>query len=143
MPAHVVFFYFLLLASCGYALVKGGRPERQVAAMLVAATLLSKLAAWNELGHFVEFETRLFLIDVALLGGLGAIALTSDRYWPIWLTTLHAYTVVAHLGRLVVPDTIFHVYVVNSAITSHPVVLLVAVGTWRHRKRIAAGACES
>ena len=65
MPAHVLFFYVLLLCSCGYALAKGGRPERQVAAMFIAATLLSKMAAWEVSGHFIDFEVGLFAIDLA------------------------------------------------------------------------------
>lgn len=142
MPAHVLFFYAILLGSCGYALVKGGRPERQVAAMFIAATLLSKLAAWKVSGHFIDFEVGLFAVDLALLAGLAAVALTSDRYWPIWLTTLHAYTVVAHLGRLLGPATIFHVYVGNSGIAADPVLLLLALATWRHVQRVAAGASE-
>jgi len=142
MPAHVLFFYVLLLGSCGYALARGGRPERQVAAMFIAATLLSKMAAWNVSGHFIDFEVGLFAIDLALLVGLVAVALTSDRYWPIWLTTLHAYTVVAHLGRLLGPATIFHVYVGNSGITVDPALLLLAFATLRHTRRVASGVAE-
>jgi len=110
--------------------------------MYIAATLFSKMAAWKVSGHFINFEVWLFAIDLALLVGLAAVALTSDRYWPIWLTTLHAYTVVAHLGRLLGPTTIFHVYVGNSGITADPALLLLALATWRHARRVAAGIPE-
>jgi len=143
MPLHIMLFYALLLANCGYALVSGGKPERLAAAMLLAATILSKLFAIQVLGHFRGFEVDVFWVDVALLLGLTALALNTDRYWPIWMTSLHAYTVVAHLGELANPGTVFPIYMINSALVSYPIVMMVGIATWRHRARLRLGIIES
>ena len=135
-------FYALLLANCGYALVSGGKPERLAAAMLLAATVLSKLVALEMLGHFRGFEPDIFWVDVALLLGLTALALNTDRYWPIWMTALHAYTVIAHLGALANPGTVL-VYMINSAVVSYPIVTMVGIATWRHHARLRQGSIES
>ena len=135
-------FYALLLANCGYALVSGGKPERLAAAMLLAATILSKLFALEVFGHFRSFEFDVFWVDVALLLGLTALALNTDRYWPIWMTVLHAYTVIAHLGALANPGTVL-VYMINSAVVSYPIVTMVGIATWRHHARLRQGSIES
>lgn len=140
MPLHVAAFYTLLVAGILAAWTIGGQPERQVAGMLLAAALLSKFAAWPLHGRFVEFEVALFAIDALLLAGLLVIALTSDRYWPLWLTPLHAYTVIAHLGRLARPDTFAAVYLSNSAMMADPGLIILIIASWRHCRR--TGRCQ-
>lgn len=140
MPLHIAAFYTLLIAGMLAAWTIGGQPERQVAAMLFAATLLSKFAAGPVHGRFVEFELALFAIDVLLLAGLVFVALTSDRYWPLWLTPLHAYTVIAHLGRLARPDTFAAVYLSNSAMMADPGLVILIFASWRHCRR--TGRCR-
>jgi hypothetical protein len=135
MHLRILLFYLLLAVAGAAAWILGGRPERQVAAMLVAATISSKLVAWPLYGHFAEFETALSVIDVILLAGLLAVALTSDRYWPLWLTPLHAYTVIAHLGRWITPDTFVAVYLSNSALMADPGLILLIIASWRHYRR--------
>lgn len=136
MPPRILLFYALLVIAAFAAWLIGGRAERQVAAMLVAATLASKLVAWSLYGHFADFETALFAIDMALLAGLLAVALTSDRYWPLWFTPLHAYTVVAHLGRWINPGTFPAVYMSNTALMADPGLILLIIASWRHRRRV-------
>ncbi|UVO50143.1 hypothetical protein M0208_06275 [Sphingomonas sp. SUN019] len=135
MPTHVVVFYSLLATAVSTAFLIGGRPEKQVAGMLLAATCFSKLVAWQPLAHFANFEPALFATDVLLLVGLGRVALRSDRYWPIWLTALHAYSVIAHVARALNTDTNVTVYLANSAMTADPGLVLLTVGSWRHWRR--------
>lgn len=136
MHLRISLFYALLTAAAAAAWLVGGRPERQVAAMLVAATIASKLVAWPLYGHFAVFEAALFAIDVLLLAGLLAVALTSDRYWPLWLTPLHAYTVIAHVGRWIMPDTLAAVYLSNSALMADPGLIMLIVAAWRQHRRV-------
>lgn len=135
MPTHVALFYGLLAVATLFAFAIGGRPERQVAVMLITATAASKIVAWQPFAHFGRFEPLLFGIDLLLLAGLGHVAMRSDRYWPIWLTALHAYSLVAHVGRLLIPSTALAVYLANSALTADPGLILLIVGSWRHHRR--------
>lgn len=135
MPTHVALFYGLLTVAVLLAFVIGGRPERQVAVMLVAATAASKIVAWQPFAHFGRFEPLLFAIDLLLLAGLSHVAMRSDRYWPIWLTALHAYSLVAHIARVLIPTTTLAVYLANSALTADPGLVLLMIGSWRHHRR--------
>lgn len=135
MHLRILLFYILLAVAGVAAWILGGRPERQVAAMLIAATIASKLVAWPLYGHFAEFEAALSAIDMILLAGLLAVALTSDRYWPLWLTPLHGYTVIAHVGRWVRPDTFVSVYLSNSALMADPGLVILIIASWRHHRR--------
>ena len=135
MHLRIWLFYALLIAAGAAAWLMGGRPERRVAAMLIAATIASKFVAWPLYGHFSEFEATLCAIDTLLLAGLLAVAMTSDRYWPLWLTPLHAYTMIAHLGRWITPDTFAGVYLSNSALMADPGLVLLILASWRHHRR--------
>lgn len=135
MPTHVAVFYGLLTVAALLAFAIGGRPEKQVAVMLIAATAASKFVAWQPLAHFGRFEPLLFAIDLLLLAGLGHVAMRSDRYWPIWLTVLHTYSLVAHLARLLIPATALAAYLANSALMADPGLVLLMVGSWRHHRR--------
>lgn len=135
MPPHVALFYALLTVATLLAFTIGGRPEKQVAMMLIAATVASKFVAWQPFAHFGRFEPALFAIDLLLLVGLGSVAVRSDRYWPIWLTALHAYSMVAHVARLLIPATDLSVYLANSALMADPGLILLMVGSWRHYRR--------
>ena len=89
-------YNIVLLLCCGYALWRGGGPERLGAAMMFAGSMLS-WAALDYSGTFhASVETGIFAVDVALLVGLGAIALFSDRFWPLWATGFHLVGVLTH-----------------------------------------------
>ena len=135
MHLRILIFYLLLLTATTMAWLMGGRAERQVASMLFGAAVVSKLAAWSLYGQFAEFEVALCAIDLLLMAGLLTVALTSDRYWPLWLSPLHGYTIIAHLGKWVTPDTFAAVYLSNSALMADPGLIILIAGTWRHHRR--------
>lgn len=138
---HVLFFYALLLVACGYAGWRGGAPERCVAAVLVAGTIATWAVAigWRGawLGHFRTVEHGILLVDVAMLVALAAVAARADRFWPLWLTAIHGFGVVAHGAKALAPDILPEVYKVEHAFSAYPgLILLIAATRW-HRRRLA------
>ena len=98
MPSK--YFYDVLLAlCCGYALWRGRGDERVAAAVCIGASLLS-LAILRPLEDFQELEAGLLLIDMIVLASFVAIALTSQRFWPLWVSGLQLTSLLAHLGRV-------------------------------------------
>ena len=133
---RIAVFLILLLGTCGYALWRGGAPERIAAGAMLAATIASAVFRSEVDGRFVDVELGLFLVDTLLLIVLSAIMLHADRGWPILLCALHLCTVGAHGVKFVDSEMIRVTYVVMVTAWSWPMVIALGVGTWRHRRRL-------
>jgi len=133
---HVALFNALLIASCGYALWCGGPPERIVGGSLLLAALATMLS-YSELAvRFRAVETGLLATDLMLLAVLVLVALRADRGWPLVLAGLQVDTVGAHIVKAIDPRMISVTYALMIAGWSYPMVILLAIGTWRHRCRL-------
>jgi hypothetical protein len=127
----------LQLAASAYALVRGGAPERIVAVLMLVAYATSVLVQSQFPVRFHGVELGIFIVDCAMLAALLAVALRAERFWPIWMTGLQAVAVAAHLAKMVNPLVIPWAYAAMLAFWSHPMMLLLILGTWRHRRRMA------
>jgi hypothetical protein len=125
MSATQISFLFVLLVTGAAVLSRGGRIERLVFALLVTAALLTPLVAWN---GFVTPEWGVFIVDVTLLAVLVGVALSSDRYWPMFAAAAHLIGVAVHLARIVAPDILPWAYATGSALWSYPVFGALAGG---------------
>jgi hypothetical protein len=128
----------MLVGSCAYALWRGGAPERIVGASLLTAAAASALTLSELHSRFFELEVGVLIVDVVLLTVLVAVALRADRLWPLLLAGFQLDTVGAHLFKLFHVDMIRVTYVLMIAMWSYPMLITLAVGTWRHRSRLEA-----
>lgn len=138
MPSK--YFYDVLLAlCCGYALWRGRGDARVAAAVCIGASLLS-LAILRPLEDFRQFEFGLLAIDVMVLGSFIAIALKSQRFWPLWVAGLQLTSLFAHLGRVAHLDLLPVAYAAAERFWSYPILILIALGAWRqHRRSLSPG----
>lgn len=132
---RVFLFAFLLLLAAGYAVARGGGPERIVGLSLVLAFTASLLVQQPAAERFITIEWGILLVDVALLAVLLAVALHADRFWPLWVTALHGLSTGAHMVRGVDFGIEPVAYAILLASWSYPIILLLAVGTLRHAGR--------
>jgi hypothetical protein len=131
------YFWILLILCGGYAWWKGGGPERAVAAILIVGVVLTHYAgtAWSQ--RWTNVETGVLAVDLAVLVGFAGVALCAERFWTLWLTALHLIGTTGHLVKMADPTLIRWGYAFILAIWSYPMLLLIAVGTWNHSKRLA------
>ena len=140
---RVALFYLLLVSCCGYALSRGGKPERLVAAAYVLCVIISNILVLPPFGtRYSGVEYGVMLTDVALLMLIAGVALFSERYWPLWMTAMQAMTVLAHLGRLL-PQVKAWTYWNAVTLWSYPMLLLLVIATSRHRMRLARTGADS
>ncbi|MDB5708663.1 MAG: hypothetical protein JWL96_733 [Sphingomonas bacterium] len=133
---RIIVFNILLLGTCGYAILRGGMPERLTGWLFMAAAGLTLATGWRT-AMFQEVEISLFSIDLALLAGLVIIALKADRLWPMFLAALQLDSAAIHVLKLFDADMIRITYALMVAIWSYPMLLILAIGTLRHRRRLA------
>lgn len=128
-------FKIMLILVVLFALARGGRDERVVALLCLAGTLGTMLAL-APLGQRGEgIEIGVFAIDLALLCGFVAVALRSCRFWPLWVAGLQLTTVCGHVLKAVNTDLLPEAYAAALYFWSYPILLILAVGTWRSALR--------
>lgn len=131
-------FRVLLALVALYAFLRGRRDERQVSLMLVVGVLATHLVISPLHGRFASFETPVFLVDVAVFFGFLWVALRSERFWPLWIAGLQLTTLFGHVMKLVDAGLFSWAYGAALAFWGYPIVLILAVGTWRGRRRMHA-----
>lgn len=123
-------------APC-YACVRGGAPERWMASVLAASIVLSHVAL-DHVHRFYRWEESVAIIDVAVLFAALLIAMLANRYWTVPFAALQAIIVIGHWAKrtneLILPS----VYYGATGYVIYPLMLLLAIGTWRHRRRRSA-----
>ena len=133
----VVAFNLLLLVTSGYAIWKGGKPEQWAGAALLTAAALTLLTnLLNEVGPFHNMEPVVMLVDIGLLAALVALALKANRYWPIWITAIHASAVAIHFAKLANPALVWPLYAFAASVSSVPIQIILLWATIRHQRRM-------
>jgi hypothetical protein len=137
MEGHQIVFLALWAVACGYAAVRGGAPERIVAGALVLAVIATWLSASSVAAPYTRIIAGIALTDLILFGLLVAIALVSTRFWPMLMASMQGCGLLGHLTRPLGPHILPQAYFATVAFWSFPIVILLAVATWRHRIRLA------
>lgn len=124
-------FDLLLFATCGYALLCGRKDARIVGAVCIVASVASLIVK----SRYQGIELGILTIDLLVLGAFTAVALRSDRFWPLWATGLQLTTTLGHVLKAVEFDLVPIAYAVSLRFWSYPILVILAVATWRSRQR--------
>ena len=124
-------FRILLVLVVLYAFLRGGREERMVATLCLAGAVLSKLVVSPLSERYGEMEIGVLVIDLAMLVCFVAIALRSERFWPLWVAGLQLTTLVGHALKGLDTELFYRSYGAAIGIWSYPILLILMVGTWR------------
>lgn len=130
----------LLLAVCLYAWWRGGSDERIVAATCLAGTAATMLVISPLRQRYAGVEEGLLLVDLAVLAGFITVALRSKRFWPLWVAGLQLTTSIGHMLKGVEHDLLPRAYGAALQFWSYPILLLLAVGTYRSHRRLQRAA---
>jgi uncharacterized membrane protein YjjP (DUF1212 family) len=132
MLVQPLLFTIALAALVVAALRHGGWQERLAAFVIVAASFLSPFV--QERG-FANPEIGVLFVDFFLFAVFAAIALRSDRFWPIWAAGFQLGGLAVHLAAARMPGILPEIYLATLIIWSYPVVIVVLLGTWHEGRR--------
>ena len=128
---RLIIFDLLLFGSCGYALLKGTRDAQTIAAIALVANFASYLVV----SGYGGIEVGVLTIDVVVLAAFGAVALRSDRFWPLWVAGLQLTTTMGHALRALEDQMVPIAYAVSLRFWVYPIHIILIVAVWRSQVR--------
>jgi MFS superfamily sulfate permease-like transporter len=132
---YLVIFTVSLPLCCSFALLRGGSPERIIAALFLIANAATFVAGTGTTQPGVT-RWGVFAVDVVMLISLGAVALRANRIWPLWITSMQLVTVLAHLSTMVRPATSPEAYRWSITVTSLAMLGALGLQTYMRMKRV-------
>ena len=134
--AHYQIFWVILLVTCGYALWRGNRYEQLAAMICIGASVISVVLRAPLHERYLGVELGDLSVDTFVLLAFVAIALRSDRFWPLWVAGLQLTISMSHLFKAIDLDLMPRAYAAAERFWSYPTLIIIAVGAYRaHRRR--------
>lgn len=132
-------FRILLALVALYAFFRGTRDERLVSLILIAGVIATELVLPPVKDRFQGVETALVVVDLSVFLGFLFIALRSDRFWPLWVAGLQLTSILGHFMKAVDIGLFSRAYAAALVFWFYPMLLVIAVGTWRNARRTHNG----
>ena len=131
----IILFYALLVLSVSAAFLKGGAPEREGAAVIIAALALEWVGRAFVPPQFNSIYPVALIIDALATVSFGALALYARRVWPIWATALQILSLTSHFAQGIEPS---HpgIYITMKSGPTLAVLVVLLLGTFFHRRRL-------
>ncbi|AYJ84708.1 hypothetical protein D3Y57_01060 (plasmid) [Sphingomonas paeninsulae] len=124
-------FNTALLAVCGLAFVKGGRPERIGAAINLCAALATDVLRIANVAHLAPADLSVFAIDVAVAGGFFWLGVATIRFWPIWAAGFAVADLFMSVCGALLPRVPLFAYHTGLGIYAYLALGALALGTLR------------
>jgi hypothetical protein len=130
---HKLAYDLSLAFCCACAFFWGGRAERWGAGMLAFASVLTIPATWAN-PEWTAIQDMILAIDTALLAGYVALALLTDRFWPMWVAGFHLVGIATHLTMLTSIGIIPRAYAHVQAFWAYPMMIAMIIGSVAHHR---------
>ncbi len=128
-------FRILLAFVAAYVFLRGRRDEREVGLVLVLGVIATHLVISPLKTRFASVETHVFAVDLIVFAGFLWVALRSERFWPLWIAGLQLTAIMGHVLKPVDIHLFSKAYGAAMVFWSYPIVLILAMGTWRSLRR--------
>ena len=131
------FSYWLVLTGvAAYAFLRGRGDERAAALICVVATAASVLVNSPLTRRFTGVEMGVLIVDLLALAAFTAIALRTERFWPLWVAGFQLTSTFAHGLKAIHFSLLPQVYAAAERFWVYPIFLAIVIGTWRTHRRL-------
>lgn len=127
---RIASYYALVLVAVAAAFARGDRETRLAAVISLAASLLSTAL----MNLHSQIAVSVALIDIAVLAAFVGLALTTRRFWPLWVAGLQLTTVLGHGLRLLQPNLVDIAYAAAMRFWSYPILFILIAAALRSER---------
>lgn len=124
-------FYYALVATVLFAAFRRGDREIRLAALVCFAASVLSAAFMN---FRAQIPVIVVLIDLAVLAFFVTLALTTRRFWPLWVAGLQLTTVMGHGLRLLQPRLVDIAYAAAMRFWAYPILLILVAAALRSER---------
>jgi hypothetical protein len=124
----------LMWGVCIYAFRLGGRDERIASfGIVVAAYLTFVLGSLFQI-RYTNVAIPIVCVDAGIFIVLQTLALTSAKFWPLWLAGFHGVALLSHLAPLM-PGMVPRTYYDAVALWGYPSLIILAFAVRRNQRK--------
>lgn len=126
-----VTYWLVALSISLFAAVRGGRDERIGCAILLIGSLASVLVVWGVpvQARVSLIQRGVFVVDVVTLAAFVALALRTERFWPLWATAFHLVAVATHAAHFADARIVPRAYVLAQGMWAYPMWITILLGS--------------
>ena len=121
----------VLIATCAYALLRGGWPERIGAGINLVASVLSTMLRLLSVAAYAPAEMIVFSIDLAVVAGFYWLATTTSRFWPVWAFGFALADILVSIAGALLPRPELFAYYSGLGIYAYLALAALTLGTYR------------
>lgn len=135
--AAYVFYIVVLVGTCSFALLKGGRSEQQATISLIAGVVATQVAYLMG-PDWKAPDYGIMAVDAALLVAFTVIARRSERFWPIWIAAAQMAGLITHFAVVIHPDEVTKLYQFTQPFWVFPILAGIGWGTWTGQRETSS-----
>lgn len=124
-------FNGVLIVICGFALIRGGRPERIGATINLVASIATTILRLCDVVFFAPADLVILSIDLAVVASFFWLAITTTRFWPIWAAGFALSNVLMGFGAAMLPRADLFAYLTWIGTYAYLALGALALGTYR------------
>lgn len=120
----------VLVGSCAYAFVRGGRPERIGAAVCLLASWGTAIVRILWPSQWLPAGTLVLAIDVSVVATFFWLAISTIRFWPIWASGFVLGNMMVTIAGAMFPRVQLFAFHTGSGIYAYLVLGALTLGTF-------------
>lgn len=124
-------FNSVLVMVCGFALIRGGRPERIGALINLVASGGTTILRLMDVGFYAPADVVVLSIDIAVTVGFFRLATTTTRFWPIWALGFAFASLLVSVAGALLPQLHLFAYHTGLGIYAYLALGALTLGTYR------------
>jgi len=84
---------------------------------------------------YSSVEWGVMAVDLLTFAAFTFVALTSDRFWPLWVAGLQLTTSMGHLFKAMESNLMPLAYAAALRFWSYPILIILVIAVWRSQRR--------
>ncbi len=121
----------VLAIVCGYALLRGGKPERIGASINLIASVVTGTISFTAIAPPAQEAVVTFLIDISVTLSFYWLAVRTTRFWPVWAFGFALADLIASVSCAVLPHLALFIYHTGLVIDAYLALSALALGIYK------------